>query len=210
MIRTAMRINILLLFYALAFFPGQAQAQGTVSFDGPPVQPPGTARVVQEYYEAGLWFIPIPGTDGFVRQGSDPRPFWPDNGTAYVQIALGESLSFGMVDGSDFSVVSVDLAEWSTAYPEPVRVHFVGYRRDGTVVTTDLLTDGVMDGIGPLSDFQTLYFGPEFSGVYKMQIPTTVYALDNLVVAIPEPAAIPLLALGAGIFRALRLRISKS
>jgi len=113
------------------------------------------------------------------------------------------------LDNSDFRLVSVDLAELSTAYPEPVRVHFVGYRRDGTMVATDLLTDGIMDGTGPLSDFQTLYFGPAFSGVYQVQIPTIGYALDN-VVAIHEPGAIPLLALGAGIFCALRLRTRKS
>ena len=114
------------------------------------------------------------------------------------------------LDNSDFRLVSVDLAELSTAYPEPVRVHFVGYRRDGTMVATDLLTDGIMDGTGPLSDFQTLYFGPAFSGVYQVQIPTIGYWLDNLAVAIPEPGAIPLLALGAGIFHALRLRTRKS
>ena len=114
------------------------------------------------------------------------------------------------LDNSDFRLVSVDLAELSTAYPEPVRVHFVGYRRDGTVITTDPLTDGITDGTGPLSDFQILYFGPEFSGVYQVQIPTIGYALDYLVVAIPEPGAIPLLTLGAGIFCALRLRTRKS
>ena len=206
MIKTAMRINILLLLSILALWPEHADAQGTVTFDGPPVQPPGTAYLVQSYHEAGLWFIPILGTDGFGRRGSDPKPFWPDNGSAYVAVSLGDSLMFGMVDGSDFRVVSVDLAEWSTDYPQPVRVHFVGYRRDGTMVTADIFSDGIMDGTGPLSDFQTLYFGPEFSGVYKVQIPTMGYALDNLVVAIPEPGAFPLLTLGAGIFCAMRLR----
>jgi len=210
MIKTAMHTNILLLLSALALWPDHADAQGTVTFDGPPIQPPGTGYLIQYYEEAGVWFRPIPGTDGFVRQGSDPRPFSPDNGTAYLQAALGASLMFGMLDGSDFNLVSVDLAEWSTDYPEPVRVHFVGYRRDGTMVTTDLLTDGIMDGTGPLSDFQTLNFGPEFSGVYQVQIPTIGYALDNLVVAIPEPGALPLLTLGAGIFCALRLRTRKS
>ena len=147
---------------------------------------------------------------GFVRQGSNPVHWWPDNGTAYLQLSLGDSLTFGMLDGSDFNLVSVDLAEWSTAYPEAVRVRFVGYRRDGTVVTTDLLTDGIMDGTGPLSDFQTLNFGPEFFGVYQVQIPTHGFHLDNLVVVIPEPGALHLLALGAGIFCSIRLRKKKS
>ena len=203
-------IRCLLASATLLSAAANGLAQGTVTFDGPPVQPPGTARVVQGYFEAGLWFVPIPGTDGFVRRGRDPVSWWPDNGTAYVQAFLGDSLRFGMLDGSDFNLVSVDLAEWSTAYPEPVRVHFVGYKRDGTTVTTDQLTDGVMDSTGPLSDFQILYFGPEFSGVYQVQIPTIGYALYNLVVAIPEPGAIPLLILGAGIFCALRLRTRKS
>jgi hypothetical protein len=185
-------------------------AQGTVTFDGSPFQPPGTVYTIQSYREAGVWFAPISVTGGFERQGSNPDYWWPDNGTAYVATALGDSLMFGMLDGSNFNLVSVDLAEWSTDYPEAVRVRFVGFRRDGTTVTTDLLTDGIMDGTGPLSDFQTLYFGPEFSGVYRVQIPSIGYHLDNLVVAIPEPGAIPLLTLGAGIFYALRLHTKKS
>jgi hypothetical protein len=177
-----------------------AGAQGTITFDGPPVQPPGTARVVQEYHESGVWFAPIPGSDGFVRRGSNPpAAFWPDNGTAYVVASLGDSLMFGLDDGSEFGLSSVELAEWSTDYPEPVSVRFVGYKPDGSTVTTDLVTDGIMDGTGPLADFQTLYFGPEFSGLVQVRIPTYGWSLDNLVVTIPEPSAGGLLFLGAAL-----------
>ncbi len=105
----------------------------------------------------------------------------------------------GLNDGSEFGLSSVDLAEWSTDYPEPVRVRFIGYKPDGSTVTTDLVTDGSIDGTGPLADFQTLYFGPEFSGLVRVRIPTYGWSLDNLVVTIPEPSAGGLLFLGAAL-----------
>ena len=93
-----------------------ASAQGTfqnltITFDGPPVQPPGTSYLIQRYSEADVWFAPIPGTDGFIRSGSNQPPGWPEDGTAYLQASLGDSLRFGLVDGSSFDPVSVDLAE---------------------------------------------------------------------------------------------------
>jgi hypothetical protein len=181
-----------------------ASAQGTfqrltVTFDGPPLQPPGSTYNTQSYREAGVWFAPVPGTDGFGRRGSNPPSGWPDNGTAYVLAGLGDSLMFGLDDGSDFGMVSADLAEWSTAYPEAVTVPFVGYRRDGSTVTASFTTDGVMDGTGPLADFQTFYFGPEFAGVYRIRIPAYGWSLDNLVVSIPEPGTGALAIVGAAI-----------
>jgi hypothetical protein len=180
-----------------------AWGQGTtrVTFDGAPLLRPGTARVEQSYNESGVWFAPILGTDGFIRQGSNPpAAFWPDNGTAYVVAAVGESLMSGLEDGSEFSLVSVDLAEWSTDYPQAVSVRFVGYKPDGSTVTTTLVTDGIMDGTGPLADFETLYFGPEFSGLRRVEIPTTGWSLDNLVFSIPEPGSGALLLTGGSIF----------
>ncbi len=91
-----------------------ASAQGTftVAFDGPPVQPPGTGKVVQYYGEEGVWFVPIPGSDGFTRMGGGILGY-PDDGTAYVQSISGGSLMFGLDDRSSFDPVQVDLAEYS-------------------------------------------------------------------------------------------------
>ena len=176
-----------------------ASAQGTfaVTFDGPPLIPPGTARVVQSYSESGIWFARIPGTGGFVRVGSSPNPGRPDNGTAYVQAAVGDSLRFGLDDGSSFDPVSVDLAEYSTAFQRPVVVQFVGYRPDGSTVTTNITTDGIIDGTGPLADFETFTFGPEFSGLIRVEIPTALWSLDNLRLFVPEPGTGALVAVGA-------------
>jgi len=184
---------------------GQTCGQGTlrITFDGPPPQPPGTATLMQLYEESGVRFSPIPGTDGFVRRGG-ANQLYPENGTVYLQATLGDSLTFGMYDGSPFGLVSVDLAEYSTVVPDAVTVHFVGYRHDGSIVTTDLTTDGIFDGTGPLADFQTFNFGPQFTGLDRVEIPTYLWSLDNLVVAIPEPSTWALLLVGGALLFVIR------
>ena len=80
--------------------------------------------------------------------------------------------------------------------PDAVTVHFIGYRSDGSIVTQDFTTDGIIDGTGPGVDFQTFHFGPEFSSFTRVEIPTFGWSLDNLVV-VPEPATWSLIILGA-------------
>ena len=187
----------------------QCHGQGTITFDGSPVQSPGTAKLVQEYIESGIWFIPLSWSDGFVRRGAQPRPGWPDNGTAYLQASLGDSLRFGSMSGDVFNMESVDLAEYSDVVPDAVTVRFVGYRHDGTIVTTDLKTDGIMDAGGPLADFQTFYFDSHFTGLDRVEIPTYGWALDNLVISIPEPGIRELMILGT-VLMSLRFLKRKS
>ena len=121
---------------------------------------------------------------GFGRVGSNPPSELPDNGTAYLQAALGDSLMLRFTNGSPFNLMSVDLAEYSTVVPDARTVHFVGYRADGSIVTQDFTTDGIIDGTGPVADFQTFYFGPEFSGLSRVEIPTYAWSLDNPVVVV--------------------------
>ncbi len=108
------------------------------------------------------------------------------------------TLAFTFIDSSNFDLRSVDLAENSFS-TEPATVQFVGYRPDGSFITTEFTTDGINDMTGPLADFQTFYFGPEFSGLTRVEIPTFGWSLDNLVIAIPEPGGGVLLLLGAGL-----------
>lgn len=98
--------------------------------------------------------------------------------------------------GSPFALMSVDLAEYSTVVPNAVTVHFIGYRVDGSIVTQDFTTDGIIDGTGPIADFQTFHFGPEFSNLSRVEIPTFGWSLDNLVV-VPEPGTWGLILIGA-------------
>ena len=80
---------------------------------------------------------------------SDSPAYLPNNGTAYLQAGTGSSLMFGSINGYLFDRRSVDLAEYSSVAPVGP-VHFVGYRQDGSTVTTDLTPDGIIDGTGPL------------------------------------------------------------
>lgn len=191
----------------LSFLPVllQCHGQGTftrITFDGPPLQPPGTQYRVQQYYEAGMSFTPIDPNapwSGFGRNGGGVD-FYPENGTAYLQAGLTSTLKFSFMNGVMFNLESVDLAEYSTVVPDAVTVHFVGYRFDGSVISKDWTTDGIIDGTGPLVDFQTFQFGPEWNGLSRVEIPTYGWSLDNLVVSqIPEPSTLGLMILGAAL-----------
>jgi hypothetical protein len=180
----------------MVWFSLSCLGQGTflISFDGSPLIQPGTARIVQQYYESGMSFTPIdPDAPfaGFVRRkgGGTPPPDWPDNGTAYLQAGAIESLKFNFVNDSLFGVSSVDLASWNGENPD-FAVHFIGYRQDGSVVTADFSGTG--------NEFRTFYFGPAFTGLSRVEVPPLFgWSLDNLVVSIPEPRSGALLTIGS-------------
>ncbi len=183
-------LSVCIGLFALLSSLRQTFAQGTttLTFEGPPYLAPGSAIHVQSYSEAGFWFAPIPGTDGFGRRGVTTDPRAPDNGTAYLQATLGDSLMFARDDWSAFGLVSVDLAGYSSVVPQ-VTAYFVGYRADGSTVNTSFPASGLT--------FQTYYFGPEFSGLTRVEVPD-FGSLDNLVLSIPEPGTGALLVLAGG------------
>jgi len=122
-----------------------------------------------------ILFRALPGSDGFIRRGAGGPPQAPDNGTAYLQASQGDSLTFTYYDAPAFSVVSVDLAGYSTVVPDTT-IHIVGHRADGSTITTDVERHGII--------FQTYSFGPDWSGLTRVDIPTYGWSLDNLVVSI--------------------------
>ena len=196
---------LVLLALALASVRCLGQGTGlpvTIRFDGSPVFAPGSAIGVTNYSESGLRFQPVNSGGQFGRISINPVSFRPDNGTAYLQAALTQSLMFSTVNGSLFDLLSVDLAEYSTVVPNAVTVHFIGYYANGSTVTTDFTTDGIIDGTGPLVDFQTFRFDPNaWIGLTRVEIPTSGWSLDNLVVrapGVPEPTTGALFLLGAG------------
>jgi hypothetical protein len=194
-----LRISLLVVFCVAA----QCNGQGTlhISFDGPPFIAPGTAIEVTSYSESGMSFRPLPGSFGFSRWGAATDPRDPDDGTTYLRAAVGDSLIFGFANGSAFDLSSVDLAEYSTVVPNAVTVQFIGYHMDGSTVTSSFTTDGIIDGTGPLPDFQTFNFdSKDWSGLTRVEIPSSGWSLDNLVVSVPEPTigALLLVALAVG------------
>jgi hypothetical protein len=208
--RIGRRISAAIVTLLCSLFSGTSQGTFTVTFDGPPLRPPGTQDLVQQYYDSGVWFLPIPGTDGFVRNGGGITGY-PDDGTAYVQSIQGGSPMFGLADGSSFDPVSVDLAEYSAVVRDPETVHFVGYRADGTVLTDDITTAGIFNGVAPV--FQTFAFSPAFSGLTRVEIsPVVPWSLDNLTLrrSVPEPGTGALVGIGALLVGVHSLRRKKS
>ena len=160
-----MKKNHIGLVLASCFNLWQCFGQGivVVTFEGPPVIPPSSGASVTNYYESGVLFSPLPGSHGFGRLNIDsgsayPGSLFPCDGSAYLDTLLGDSLAFSFTNSSLFGLVSVDLAEYSTVFSnEPVTIPFIGYHPDGSTIITNFTTDGIIDGTGPLTDFQTFY-----------------------------------------------------
>lgn len=205
-------LNRTLAFCTLVFTLEQIEAQGTlqwtVTFDGPPAIGPTDAIVITNYTEQDVGFTGIGPNGRFGRSGgAEVNEAFPRDGSAYIVAAFGDSLALSSLSGQRFGLVSVDLAEFSTFYNFPRTVQFVGYKPDGSIVMTELTTDGVIDGSGPLADFQTFTFDSRFADLIRVEVPTDTWSLDNMVFSqIPEPASAALLLLGGLLFLAFRIR----
>jgi hypothetical protein len=201
-----------LMLVALLASASQSHAQGTlqwtVTFDGGPYLLPSNEVAINYYSEQGMVFTPV-GTGQFGRSGGAPvNTAFPRNGTAYLFGSFTYSLAGSSLDGAPFALVSVDLAEFSTLYQTPLTVQFIGYRADGSTVATEFVTDGIIDGAGPLADFQTFYFDSQFVNLARVEVPTYGWSLDNMVFsdAVPEPSSFALLLVSGALVCTLRRR----
>jgi hypothetical protein len=170
--KTAFSVLVFVCTGAGSFGQGSLQ----ITFDGPPAVAPGTAIEVTNYFESGMFFRPKPGFYGFGRRGPTTDPGWPNNGTAFIEPGSG-SLVFSFTNGSTFNLVSVDLAGYSSVVPD-ITAQFVGYRADGSTVTTNVERNGLT--------FDTFFFDEGFTNLTRVEMPQ-FGSLDNLIV---EPLAI--------------------
>jgi hypothetical protein len=186
----------------------------TLDMEGPPVQPPNTSYLIPQYFEDGFHLRPkgpIKTTAPYdLARNGGGISFYPQNGGAFLQLLSGNSLVVSKVDGGAFDVISVSLAEYSTVFPVPVQIGFRGFQANNSFADAFFTTDGVIDGTGPLIDFQTFNFPSSFSHVVRIESLTDGYSLDNLVVntlpALPEPGVTELLGAAAGTILMLRRR----
>lgn len=120
---------------------------------------------------------------------------YPSNGGNYLRVMFADGgVVFEHKDHLPFDAISVDLSEYSTVFAYPGTITFRGYLANGQVVSQDLVTDGVVDGTGPLTDFQSFTFNSSFRDVVKLEALSSVVMIDNLVVVLkgqetPLPAA---------------------
>jgi len=152
----------------------------------------GGSVIKPEWIENDIRFT-SPG--GITHNDSGSSTTSPNNGTPFLTSLLGQSpLVISNLNGALFTLLSVDVAEYSTVFAEPQTVTFTGYRVEGTIISQVFTTDGIIDGLGPLIDFETFNFGPDFNNLYKVTINHPAYALDNMVLrVIPEPSSIILI-----------------
>jgi hypothetical protein len=172
----------------------QCQGQGTmqVGFEG---QMNRDAR----YYESGMWFGGLnPGPEVLWIASSGLTGF-PDDGTQYLRVPGSLGLEFGFSSSTLFNLDSLDLAENHISVPGPVTVHVVGYRPQYEIAgTVDLTTDGINDGPGGLPDFQTFSLDSRFQNLWRVQITTSSFSLDNVSISgVPEPSTGALVLLAA-------------
>jgi hypothetical protein len=176
----------------------QARGQGTmtVTFER---MPSGTQALSSLYVESGMNFWNPYSTNNLVLNGGGIAST-PENGTGYLQVPGGATLGFSFFTlplHTFFGLVSLDAAEIATNLPGPATLQVVGYGGMGLVVTNNITTDGINDGTGPLQDFQTFYFGPQFANVYRIDIFGGDFSMDNVVVSgVPEPSTGMLILLG--------------
>lgn len=105
----------------------------------------------------------------------------PNNGTAHVAPLSGQRpLSITRPGGGTFSLVSVDLAEYSTVFPTAKDIPWTGTTATGQTVTTTFRIDGIIDGTGPTADFQTFTFPATFQNLVSASVTVDLYSMDNL------------------------------
>lgn len=194
----------------LAMTPLLEAAPILAEFEG---QPPETSFAVPEYIEGGFYFrdpggVPV-ATPYHVGRTGGRIPFFPENGSAYLQFLSGDSLVIGRLDARPFQLLSLELAEYSTVFPVPRNIQVIGVRADGSQAAIVLTLDGIIDGTGPLRDFETFSFGTSFSNLVEVRIPTDLFSIDNIlldVTPVPEPGNALLVALGMSLLAGAPLR----
>ncbi len=90
-------------------------------------------------------------------------------------------------------MVSVDLAEYSSCscFGYPIDITFTGYRSDNSIVTQAFTIDGVIDGSGPLQDFQRFYFGLQFTNLYRVDVSPNGFSMDNVMMDVAGTNILP-------------------
>ena len=170
--------------------------QGTVTLDYPWVAS-GIGYYTTYYDQSGMSFSvnePYPGAD-MARAGAVLTGH-PSDGTPHLEFVntLGPShfVELSLTNGSPFGVTAVDLADPVAPSMVPVSITFNGFKTDGSMVSQTFSVGG-----GESTTFQTFRFSPDLGyGLARVEIPSSRWAMDNLVFTIPEPGSGSLVFLG--------------
>ncbi len=192
----------------LVLFGNRCQGQGTMTFTFE-AEPPGSTTPVSVYNESGMQFSNPYGAQNLVLAGNGVSGL-PSDGTAFLQVSTGADLGFTFLSGAHFNLVSFDAAGYGTSYGG-ASLEVIGYKAMGVMVTNFFAVDSVNNRrTGLLPDFQTFTFDSQFQNVFRVDVLTDRWSLDNLVVSgVPEPSSTALIVMGGAcvaIYRRARQR----
>lgn len=161
--------------------PSAATSDIVVTFDPPSY--PHVSRALDSYDQNGVHFG---GTlSGTFTHTDSGFALLPNDGSAVL--AVSRAYAYFDMGGSVFGVKQVDLAEYSVYFATPQKYAFKGYRPNGATVTATFISDGVMDGSGPLNDFQTFTFPEAFTNLTRVDFvwstDVDLPTIDNLIVS---------------------------
>jgi hypothetical protein len=88
----------------------------------------------------------------------------------------------------------------------PLRYRLLGIGLTAVWLTRVSRPMASLTALAQSPNFQTFYFGPEFSGLTRVEIPSYGWSLDNLYVSVPEPGTFALMILGMGTVVVLRFK----
>ena len=165
----------------------------TFTFNG---EPPGYTTPTSGYTESGMNFWTPYGPENLALVGAGVSGT-PQDGTAYLQVTAGAKLAFSLTSGVYFGVVSFDAAGYNTDFPG-ASLEVVGYHPMGATVTNYFTVASFLDRrANSLPDFETFYPDSQFQNVYRVDVLTARWSLDNVVISgVPEPSAGVLILLG--------------
>ena len=169
------QIHVVAVCFALFLAVHLLKAQDTITITFDPPSLPGGGRLLQTYSESGVTFTGLLEKP-FGHEDSG-YPVFPDNGTAYLQV-MRNYCSFSLSSGP-LQLNFVDLAEYSVVIASPQTITFTGHIVGGGTVSTNFVTDGIIDGTGPLTDFQTFYFDSRFTDLTSVDM-SAGFSMDNL------------------------------
>lgn len=164
----ALALLIAIACHAQAQVPENRKVTRTLAFEETPAM--GWSEHEYRFTAANNEWVRIDSGD----------PINSSNGTRYLEgVYNAAGLTFEHVDGLEFDLIELDLAEYSTLeIPAPTR--FEGIKQDGTVISFEVALDGVIDGDGPGEDFQKVIFPPAWTGLAKVRILNEGWAIDNI------------------------------
>lgn len=182
-----------LLIGCLMVISQNSYSSTILTFDNPPVAfqdgyGDGDTYVEDDY---SLSSISDPGHSGaFIRLNPDTQAaLVPNNGTVHVGTSLFSNPWLRRTDGGAFSLLSLDVAEYSEFVTWPTSVSLTGLKGNGDTLQANLSLDGIFDGSGGVDDFQ--HYVLNWEDLVRVNFNTDGIAFDNIEVAsVPVPAAI--------------------